>query len=106
MRAIALTALLALALTGCHQRDEQRDVVVENESDFVVPAEPANGVVAPLPEPVNAANTAVRAAPPPPVDESVQTRDDADASGMTARLPDAERDEPVTTPAANRSETK
>lgn len=109
MRRITLTTFAALALAGCHSRTEESDTVVRNEIDAApLPAPgPANVVVAPPPlAPSTAAAPIVRAAPPPPVDDAEQTRADADASGMTSRLPDAERDQPATAPAANSTETK
>lgn len=108
MRRIALTALAVLMVTGCQSRTEQSDTEVRNEIDAApstVP-KPANVVVAPLPAPSIASNTIVRAEPPPPVDDTEQTRADADASGMTSRLPDADRDQPATAPVANSTETK
>ncbi len=87
MRMIALFALTTLALAGC-QRDERRDEVMNDslaETGLETPAAnvatmtpPANIVLPP--------ETGV--APPPEIEDEVQMRDDADATGLTARLPE------------------
>ncbi|MCP1469396.1 type IV secretory pathway VirB10-like protein [Sphingobium sp. OAS761] len=88
MRKIALIALSgALALSACGKSPEEDAHAVNNmveppvenvivqEPDALPPPEPANNAVA---TPV---------APPPSVSEQQQILDDAEASGMTSRLP-------------------
>lgn len=91
MRKIAFAALIgALALSACGKKEEDAPVVnnlveppVENviieEPDTALPM-PSNNAVAPTP------------AAPPSVSEQQQILDDADATGMTARLPDMRDD--------------
>jgi len=91
MRNIAFAALIgALALSACGKKEEEAPVVnnlveppVENviieEPDTALPM-PSNNAVAPTP------------AAPPSVSEQQQILDDADAIGMTARLPDMRDD--------------
>ena len=87
MRKTAYIALVsALALAACYRGPEQKpleDNVVEVESF----AEGANAVEAvPMANAVNA--TVEKPAPAPGFTDTEQMRDDADATGMTARLPD------------------
>ena len=87
MRKIAiLTLTAAFALAGCNRGPEEKlpeDNVVEVENV----TENANAAVAP--PAVNATNaTTAKVAPAPGFTDEQQINDDADATGMTARLPD------------------
>lgn len=87
MRKIALIALSgALILSACGKKEEDAPVtntLVEPPVENVIVDEPD----APMPLPDNNA-TATPAAPPPSVSEQQQIQDDAEASGMTSRLPE------------------
>ncbi|MCI4591156.1 hypothetical protein MOK15_13775 [Sphingobium sp. BYY-5] len=90
MRKFALIALAgALALSACGKKHEEEaspaatNNLVEPPVENVTVDEPD----APQPEPQNNA-VATPAAPPPSVSERQQIQDDAEATGMTARLPE------------------
>ena len=87
MRKIALIALAGtLILAACGKKEEQAPAsnnMVEPPVENVIVDEPE----APLPEPQNNA-VATPVAPPPSVSEKQQIQDDAEATGMTARLPE------------------
>ncbi|MES2175207.1 MAG: hypothetical protein V4523_14840 [Pseudomonadota bacterium] len=88
MRKLALAALAgALLLSACGKKEEDDTSVtnnlVEPPVENVIVEEPE----APLPEPQNNA-VATPAAPPPSVSELQQIQDDAEATGMTSRLPE------------------
>jgi len=89
MRYIALLPVAAaLVLAGCDRGPEQKPiednvVEVENVTDNVDLAVPP-----PEMNVMNATNTAEKAAPAPEFTDEQQMKDDADATGMTARLPD------------------
>lgn len=87
MRKIALIALSGtLVLAACGKKEEQAPAtnnMVEPPVENVIVDEPE----APLPEPQNNA-VATPVAPPPSVSEQQQIQDDAEATGMTARLPE------------------
>lgn len=84
MRKFALAALAgALALSACGKKEEEAPLVnnlVEPPIENVIieepeaPSAPGNNVAAPEP------------APPPAISEQQQIQDDAEATGMTARL--------------------
>lgn len=91
-RTIALLTLAgALALSACGKKDEDTgpttnnmveppvENVVIDEPDAALP-EPTNNVATPSP------------APPPSVSEQQQILDDAEATGMTSRLPEGSDD--------------
>ena len=88
-----------IALCGCERKpegDEPRNAVTEapakNRAEKPVPADAkAEKKTAELP-----------AAPPPQVSDDQQVRDDADATGLTARIPDEE--EPAPSPSAGTNE--
>lgn len=87
MRKFALVALAgALALSACGKKEEEAPVtnnLVEPPVENVIIEEPE----APLPPPSN--NAAVpQPAPAPTISEQQQIQDDAEATGMTARLDD------------------
>ncbi|WP_088184281.1 hypothetical protein [Sphingobium sp. Z007] len=88
MRKFALAALAgALLLSACGKKEEDTPSVtnelVEPPVENVDVPEPE----APLPELQNNA-AATPAAPPPSVSEQQQIQDDAEATGMTSRLPE------------------
>ena len=87
MRKIAiLTLAAAFALAGCNRGPEEK-LPEENVVEVVNVTENANVAVAPPAE--NATNaTTAKAAPAPGFTDEQQMKDDADATGMTARLPD------------------
>lgn len=105
MKRTTLTGAAALALllvAGCNRGGDQLQDDAAN-----VAAEPATTVVeeeVPVEEvPVPVANTvaenvvnAVKAAPPPSISEQQQVLDDADATGMTAQINQAEADAAAT----------
>lgn len=85
MRTFALLALAgALALSACGKKEEDAPMVnnlVEPPVENVIIEEPD----AALPAPEN--NAAAAPAAPPSISEQQQIQDDAEATGMTARLP-------------------
>ncbi|WP_416462331.1 hypothetical protein [Sphingomonas sp. VDB2] len=88
MRTLAFAALAgALLLSACGKKEEDTPTVtnnlVEPPVENVIVPEPD----APLPEPQDNA-VATPAAPPPSVSEQQQIQDDAEATGMTSRLPE------------------
>ncbi|MBJ7443836.1 MAG: hypothetical protein JHD32_05880 [Sphingobium sp.] len=94
MRKIALFALAgALALSACGKKEEEPTAtnnLVEPPVENVIIEEPD----AVLPPPSN--NAVATPAAPPSVSEQQQIQDDADATGMTARLPqEGEESQPV-----------
>jgi hypothetical protein len=87
-KAAALTLAATLALAGCNRGPEQQPI-----EDNVVEVENATGNVdVAMPPPAmnaaNATNATVKAAPAPGFTDEQQMKDDADATGMTSRLPD------------------
>ena len=75
----------ALLLAACGQKEEEAPAtnnLVEPPVENVIVEEPE----APAPEPQNVAEPAP-VAPPPSISEEQQILDDAEASGMTSRLP-------------------
>ncbi|WP_420142958.1 hypothetical protein [Sphingobium sp.] len=88
MRKFALIALTAaLALSACGKKEDEAPAatnnLVEPPVENVIIEEPE----APLPEVQNNA-AATPAAPPPSISEHQQMMDDAEATGMTSRLPE------------------
>jgi hypothetical protein len=86
---LLLPLVAALAMSACSKGPEEKlpednSVVVENAT------ENANVAVAP---PANTTETA-KAAPAPGFTDDQQMHDDADATGMTARLPDESTPQP------------
>lgn len=91
MRQVNRTALMlslaaVLATGACKRERPPEDMDLNATEDVVVNETPVNAVEA-LPPPANVAETE-KAAPPPEVSDEVQMRDDADATGLTARLPE------------------
>jgi predicted small lipoprotein YifL len=94
----SLVLATALALSACGKKEEPlpetpENVVTEVPVDEVLPANAGDAALDP-PAPTNVATPA---APPPAFTDSQQMRDDADATGLTSRLP---RDD-APPPAAN-----
>jgi hypothetical protein len=88
-KAALLTFTAALALSGCNRGPEAEKLPEDNVTEVVNATENANVVVAPpAVNASNASNTTAKAAPAPGFTDDAQMRDDADATGMTARLPD------------------
>ena len=82
-----LTVAATLALTGCNRGPEAEKLPEDNAVEVVNATENANVAVAP--PAVNATNVATaKPAPAPGFTDEQQMKDDADATGMTARLPD------------------
>ena len=83
--AVLLPLFTVLALAGCHDRPPEAPL--ENNSATVeLPPPPVENAVE-TPAPVNATNVASPAKPPQFSDET-QMHDDADATGMTAKVND------------------
>jgi hypothetical protein len=93
MRALTRTSLVlvaTLALAACGSKTEEtatdlrEDIVTEMPEEGNVVVNIADSAPPPLPAPVNVTEAA---APPPAFTDSQQMRDDADATGLTSRLP-------------------
>lgn len=87
MRKIAIITLAgALALGACGRGESETQPIeneaIDNEVEVIEEPAPIN-VVEPEPE----VNNTTPAAPPPEISEEEQMLDDADATGLTARLP-------------------
>ena len=96
IRISAIAGLLAAtALAGCSKPRADDTPVMENAiTDEGVPADEATPMPVPEPTAEPTADTNTAAISPPPAAEiapDVQVQDDADATGMTARV---SRDEP------------
>lgn len=94
------TISLSLAITACHRDDgDERE---ENAAIEANAANAANAMIAKPTPPTN--NTAIApkpkasSAPPPEVSDVEQMHDDADATGMTARLPSPDSGVPAAVP--------
>lgn len=97
---IVTTAALALALAGCKKpAPEARESEVSNSLAQVPPdvEAPLPAQVAPVAPPViaDAPRTQPTAPPPRPAGKDEQISDDADAAGMTARLPEDRDTQPA-----------
>ena len=89
---LALT--IALSLSACGKKEEPIRDVVDDNMVTEVPVDdamPLNSVDA-APAPTPTLNVTNSVAPPPAFTDSQQMRDDADATGLTSRLP---TDEPA-----------
>lgn len=88
--ALVLPLAGALALAACNRSS---DVVPVEENLAEAPAEvaPEANIVAP---PANITNAVAPAAPPPDFSDEEQVLDDADATGLTARLPQSDEELP------------
>jgi hypothetical protein len=101
MRKIAILTLAVgtLALAACGSKEPEQPVIENNEA-----AETPEDLTPPnetLPD-VNVTNEVAPAAPPPAFSDDEQMRDDADATGLTSRLPQNETEAPVSNEAAAR----
>jgi protein-disulfide isomerase len=91
-RTASLLALAALSLSACGKKEEevteniQENIVTEVPIDEAIPAN-VDDAPPPAPAPLNVTNTV---APPPAFTDKEQMRDDADATGLTSRLPSDE----------------
>ena len=85
-RLLAATVML-VALSACQRSAPEAVIVTNNTVEIAVEPPPVDATAAAVP--ANATNV-VAAAPPPAFEDSEQMRDDADATGLTARLPDGE----------------
>jgi len=88
MRKIALLTLAgALSLSACNREPAEEPQAANNMMEVPEESIPANEDEAPAAVPNNT-TPAAPVAPPPQVSEDQQMQDDADATGLTARLPD------------------
>ncbi|WOK36540.1 hypothetical protein [Sphingomonas sp. C3-2] len=87
MRKIAFAAIAGtLVLSACNSKPEEAPV--ENETLNITVDEPVVNEVVNIVEPEKpVVNETPPAAPPPEVSEEEQMLDDADATGLTSRLP-------------------
>jgi hypothetical protein len=87
LKVFALMA--AIGLSACHKTPEQPSEVMEDNLTVEVPIEDAAApnVVDPAAGENVALNVTNSAAAPPEFTDTEQMRDDADATGLTARLP-------------------
>lgn len=76
----------ALALAACDRSEPEAPPVENNVVEAPVAPEPVNNIVEAAP--VNVINAEEPAAPPPDFSDQEQMLDDADATGLTSRLPD------------------
>ncbi len=83
IKVIALAGMLSLVLAGCRDREEAAPEELNNSANA---AEPVNAST-PAPPPPPPANVAEAPAPSMEFSDDQQMRDDADATGLTARLP-------------------
>jgi predicted small lipoprotein YifL len=91
-----LVLATALALTACGKKEEPlpetpENVVTEVPVDTVLPANAADAAIDP-PAPTNVVTPA---APPPAFTDTEQMRDDADATGLTSRIPSDDAPRPA-----------
>ncbi len=98
MRIALLTLAGALALSGCG-RSEPEEQPIDNEAIETSAPEAAAPIENLAMPPANVANAAepAPAAPPPEFSDQEQMLDDADATGLTARLPQGEGEAPGST---------
>ncbi|MET0364567.1 MAG: hypothetical protein ABW169_07920 [Sphingobium sp.] len=85
---LAVAGLLTLA--ACNKSKHEEPVDVENSMSEMNMEEQQPVNAPPVLEPEEPTNTVAAPAPPPPppVTQDQQTLDDADATGLTSRLPD------------------
>ncbi len=93
---LALVLATALAVAACGKKEQplpevSENVVTEVPVDEVLPANAGDAALDP-PAPTNIATPV---APPPAFTDTQQMRDDADATGLTSRLPRDEAPQPV-----------
>lgn len=87
-KTVALLAATGLALAACGSKTEEQPAAETNVTNIVEePAEVTNVVTeAPAPAPADNATTAAVAPPTATLTADEQTAEDADATGMTARV--------------------
>lgn len=88
---LAMAAILALA--ACHKSKDEESAPMENDVPEMNEPEPQQQQpveAPPVLEPEKPENISAAPTPPPPpaVTQDQQTLDDADATGLTSRLPD------------------
>jgi predicted small lipoprotein YifL len=94
---VGLMVATALALTACGKKEEPlpettENIVTDVPVDEALPANAADAAIDP-PAPTNVVTPA--AAPPPAFTDTQQMRDDADATGLTSRIPSDDAPRPV-----------
>lgn len=94
MRLMILASAGLLALSACSGGHKDEEILTENGTEETNVAAPDMNLVAPPPVVVENATNVATPAPPPAFSDEQQMRDDADASGLTSRLPD-ETTQPV-----------
>ena len=87
MKRLLIATVVLVALSACQRSAPENALPANTTVEIPVEAPPVDATAAAVP--TNATNV-VAAAPPPAFDDSEQMRDDADATGLTARLPDGE----------------
>lgn len=102
VRFVGLAALGLLAACGSGRDEAVEQTALEANTVVEAPIEPAvePEVAPPAPTVNQSVTNTVQAAPPPQVSEEAQTLEDADATGMTARV---DRDATATGNEADRS---
>jgi hypothetical protein len=91
IRTVAITLSAALALAACDRGEPEQPPVDNNITELPEEVVPMNAA----PPPVENVTNEVAPAPPPAFSDDEQMRDDADATGLTARLPQGETETPV-----------
>ena len=87
MKRLIIASVLVVTLAACERTTTKEVTTTNNTVDIAIEPLPVDATAAALPAEV--ANVATAAAPPA-FEDSEQMRDDADATGLTARLPDGE----------------
>lgn len=87
MRTMILASAGLLALAACSGGHKEEEPLTENGTEETNVVAPDTNLIAPPVAVENATNVATPA-PPPAFSDEQQMRDDADASGLTSRLPD------------------
>lgn len=92
IRTLAITLSAALALAACNRSEPEPPAIDNNVTELPEEVEPMNAAPPPA---ENVTNEVTPAAPPPTFSDDEQMRDDADATGLTSRLPQSETEAPV-----------
>lgn len=98
----------ALALAGCDSSDPAANAVEENVVEAPIVEEPVNIPVINEIEEEPAANTVETVPPPAPapvISDEQQTLDDADAIGLTSRIPEGDSGETPPPPGEGRNDS-
>ena len=86
MKKLLIVSAAVIALAGCSREGPSEEnsvnIVADNAYENMMPDES----MIPVQNTLNVTNTAEAPVPPPSIDEQQQTQDDADATGMTARI--------------------